>query len=1462
MSGVVAGDTVPPAAPKAHSGGASDGAEAALSDGAAGPTAAAAQRDEPTEAVARLQPVQRTLSERREIEEGAQIITVVSAGAAVLFSAEALWDRAPEAGQTDDLAFAQGDTIEVLQVGVEGWGDEWAVGQVARTAGIGLQTKVTGFFPLSFVRRLAADLEPVQAPTCAGSTGDLPQQEQAAAAALHAGGEPFSCGAEPEPDVQCPSVEPESEPEPPAQCGGGEKTAAAAVVQKLAQLPGENTDAAQVAQITIIQAAVRGKQGRQRAEAALLDKELRRARKKFDQIDKDGSGRLDGEEMHSLALWVFESFHPGGQPLLAEDREKAAAKLRTRLDADGDGKLDFDEFAAWFTRTCQSISKYRKGLAQKAAAAMQKAEQIESVLGLTGSPEEAARIAKMQAAVRGKQDRKKVEGLVIDRELKRARKKFEQMDVDGSGALEAAEMEKLAMWVFDSFHPGGEPLAAERRQQEAQKLLGRMDADGDGRLDFDEFAAWFTRTCQSIGTYRRRLAEQRKEQRYRHQRVQQHQRQAQLLRQAELETDVGLQSEAHVEFDHGLAQTDCDKDSAAAASQISVAAPVALDCNSRILHSSGLTSHVPQAGLLDSFLSSVSDNLELLEASSSVPALDDAGAPLTGLAFLKAQQREAQQAKAMAAMASAARVAGMEVAQEPEPEPQLYIEPNGDVALASGGHRRRKQSVNGTKQSSTPSPGLSGFSAPISNRRGHRALQARSTRNVNMPIGSTDIGNSDGTATLAAEDDDLAALYPRTTSTAVSASSRTKAADRISVHARKPLQSAAVQLSTDPGTIGASKPRARGMDGSRRSAPPTRTAFSGVEAALLGSTAAAPPSSRAKVRKTKTKQQPALEPLLLHVANDSHVAAHTSSQAAEADATAHSTPTVSEDATRVNEVTSPWVHEFTSTATGPAPGADAAVQSAEEVLGLEHALAAKRARQLYRELVFGLNDEAIKLLGAHPPKREAALSRLHEAKRLIETEGVRLTAGGSSEMTAKAKLIHRGGRPGEAVVEDSLHDELCFMTYYNLGRLCSRALFSTKNGLHQSVSADLSLRDADASGLVDVRKGNHHVSGRSTIASQSMSSSTYLTDRWRLAKKWLSKALSHLPPAADDNVSVQIAAHAEYAMVITALGDDTSTAEAHGDRVVQLATKCVRALKSRCDCVAEQKAIGASVAAADTRASASALAIELKSAASVLEVARLYFHVRRVRELIRQVVNLGARQVCDDGCTAAAAGRNGTHARSTGVYALSCEEADAAAGLTLRTALCSASAPSLLSTNPVKSTGAHIDVSATTSRREVKGNGRKSSSQGWHDRDGTTAFSNDAVINRLAGPAASSRMIVNGQIHRGVQEVPRSSRALERSHRGRARSGAAAAARRKPSLSTQICHRLSGSGATSTTSKPRHAKQRVVRPNSAPANGRALIVSQTESDEPVVLVSAARLNALEERCRLLEESLLAQNGGT
>jgi len=148
------------------------------------------------------------------------------------------------------------------------------------------------------------------------------------------------------------------------------------------------------------------------------------------------------------------------------------------------------------------------------AAEAQPAEDPAASLGLVGSAEEDTAAAKMQAVQRGRAARRGVEEKEAEQlaepELKRARKKFEQMDKDGNGTLDAAEMRELALWVFSSFHPGGDALPADRQQKEAEKLTKRLDADGDGKLSFEEFAAWFKKTCLGIAKYRKGLAQKKR----------------------------------------------------------------------------------------------------------------------------------------------------------------------------------------------------------------------------------------------------------------------------------------------------------------------------------------------------------------------------------------------------------------------------------------------------------------------------------------------------------------------------------------------------------------------------------------------------------------------------------------------------------------------------------------------------------------------------------------------------------------------------------------------------------------------------------------------------------------------------------------------------------------------------------------------------------------------------------------
>lgn len=82
-------------------------------------------------------------------------------------------------------------------------------------------------------------------------------------------------------------------------------------------------------------------------------------------MDADGNGVLNGSELDKLALWVFESFHPDGEPLDEAAKKEQSQTLLTQLDKNSDGVLTFEEFADWFKLCCDNIAKFRRGRSQK-----------------------------------------------------------------------------------------------------------------------------------------------------------------------------------------------------------------------------------------------------------------------------------------------------------------------------------------------------------------------------------------------------------------------------------------------------------------------------------------------------------------------------------------------------------------------------------------------------------------------------------------------------------------------------------------------------------------------------------------------------------------------------------------------------------------------------------------------------------------------------------------------------------------------------------------------------------------------------------------------------------------------------------------------------------------------------------------------------------------------------------------
>ena len=187
---------------------------------------------------------------------------------------------------------------------------------------------------------------------------------------------------------------------------------------------------------------------------------------RFDALDLDGNGVLEGGEVLLLAEWVWCSFRPG-QQITKDVRRAEAVKILKRCDRNESGGIDRAEFEVYYTQIVNSISRFNEAQARKK-------DKRKKEVGRRPNHTELERFVDVAPPLQSHQ--------VLDLVTSDASLEFDKLDFDSNGRLERHEVGYLAEWVWCSFRPG-QRITPKERESETEKLLRRCDTNGDGWID-------------------------------------------------------------------------------------------------------------------------------------------------------------------------------------------------------------------------------------------------------------------------------------------------------------------------------------------------------------------------------------------------------------------------------------------------------------------------------------------------------------------------------------------------------------------------------------------------------------------------------------------------------------------------------------------------------------------------------------------------------------------------------------------------------------------------------------------------------------------------------------------------------------------------------------------------------------------------------------------------------------------
>jgi len=197
---------------------------------------------------------------------------------------------------------------------------------------------------------------------------------------------------------------------------------------------------------------------------------LRSARNIYRELDSNGDGQLDRDE---LRYAIADLWGRVGDPVQsAEHLEILTENALQNFDDDHNGLISFKEFTKmicnppWDQLLPPDVQqKMHNSLMDTQTDTKVKREERDSIF----------REAATAAAAKGT--------------LKTIQNLFAEVDGDGNGVINEAELECLILMVFDRLAPAGAQISPGELRATATEVMDKFDTNGDGVIDFDEFVA-------------------------------------------------------------------------------------------------------------------------------------------------------------------------------------------------------------------------------------------------------------------------------------------------------------------------------------------------------------------------------------------------------------------------------------------------------------------------------------------------------------------------------------------------------------------------------------------------------------------------------------------------------------------------------------------------------------------------------------------------------------------------------------------------------------------------------------------------------------------------------------------------------------------------------------------------------------------------------------------------------------